>query len=130
MCMRRGVFDEISFDEKLTGYAFMEDVDICRQLLRRGYRAAYWPRARLEHHYTTSSRTPSARLGRMMIHNHHYLHCKHSEGSPTECFAFWWSSIGLVVYAAGKGDWLMARGVLDGLGDVIKPGNPLLREGS
>lgn len=129
MCMRRGVFDEVGFDEKLTGYAFMEDVDICRQLLRRGYGAAYWPRARLEHHYTTSSRTPSARLGRMMIHNHHYLHCKHSEGSLPERSAFWWSSIGLVVYAAGKGDWRMARGVLDGLRDVLRHDNPLLREG-
>jgi len=129
MCMRRSVFDEVGFDEKLTGYAFMEDVDICRQLLRRGYRAAYWPRARLEHHYTTASRTPSARLGRMMVHNHHYLHCKYSQGSPTERLAFWWSSMGLVVYAAGKGDWRMARGVLDGLRDVVRHANPLLQDG-
>jgi glucosyl-dolichyl phosphate glucuronosyltransferase len=128
MCMRRGVFDEARFDERLTGYAFMEDVDICRQMLRLGHSAAYWPRARLEHHYTTSSRTPAARLGRMMIHNHHYLHCKHTRGSATEHLAFWWSSIGLIVYAAAKGDWPMAQGVLNGLADVIRQENPLIGE--
>ncbi len=128
MCMRRSVFAHVVFDEKLTGYAFMEDVDICRQLLGRGHRAAYWPRARLEHHYTTSARTPSARLGRMMVHNHHYLHCKHSDGSVNGMLAFWWSSIGLVIYAAGKGDLLMGRGIVDGLRDVLSHENPLLRD--
>jgi GT2 family glycosyltransferase len=129
MCFRRKVFDTVRFDEKLTGYGWMEDVDMSRQLQEKGFRIYYWPAARLIHHNSGSARTPPAALGRMMAHNHYYLYRKHSDSSRGGWLAFWWSSVGLVVYAAGKGEWHEVRGLLDGYHDALRGRNPLLETG-
>ena len=63
--------------------------------------------------------------GRMMAHNHHYLHRKHSGGTWTERAAFAWSLLGLVVWAAGQGDWRRTLGLLEGYRDILARRNPL-----
>ena len=129
MSFRREVFDEIAFDEHLTDYAWMEDLDISRQFKERGYRAYYWPHASLVHYVTPSSRTAPFDLGRMMARNQHYLFKKHSDGSWGDTAAFWWSCLGQVLWSFGRGDRRLAASYALEMWRIISRGNPLLGEG-
>ena len=129
MSFRREVFDEIAFDEHLTDYAWLEDVDMSRQFKERGYRAYYWPRASLVHYLTRSSRTAPFDLGRMMARNHHYLFKKHSDGLWGDTAAFWWSCLGLALWSFGRGDRRLAASYVPRMWHIVRRGNPLLGKG-
>ena len=84
-------------DELLGGYAFMEDVDIARQLKASDFAILYEPASHLEHHPSVTSRMGQQNLAKMLVLNHHYLFLKHSVFSLDEVFAFVWSLIGLLL---------------------------------
>ena len=61
MMIRREAFAAVrGFDER--SFLYWEDADLCRRLLRRGWRTAYVPQAVVTHHGGRSSRSDVAPL--------------------------------------------------------------------
>jgi GT2 family glycosyltransferase len=93
------VFSRYSFDENLTEYAYMEDVDFsCR--VSKEYKLLYQPKAKLEHLATTFKTADSKMLRRMMVRNHFYLFRKNIPKDSRHIFGFLMSLLGLILYNA------------------------------
>lgn len=118
-CFRREVFEAVSFDERLTSYAWMEDIDMARQLKALGLRCLHVPQARFLHNHTPTARLSGAELGTMQVENHRYLYLKHSRRTVPERVTFWWSLVGLVVVSVVNGDFARARGLLRGIRSLV-----------
>lgn len=97
MSFRKSVFTTCTFDESLGGYAFMEDVDIARQLKANGVAVLYEPASYLEHYPSSANRMGQQNLAKMSVLNHHYLFLKHSTFTVSQILAFVWSILGLVI---------------------------------
>ena len=52
---RREVFDKVRFDEKLSGYAWKEDIDFSYRVVQEGYVLVQTPRALIDHRRARSS---------------------------------------------------------------------------
>lgn len=76
MTWRSSLISDLRFDEHLSGYAYMEDVDFS---LRAGRRGKLWmlSDARLVHHKTTTSRVLPRAYVRQVFANGAYLFAKH-----------------------------------------------------
>jgi GT2 family glycosyltransferase len=94
MAFRRKVFDELEFDERLTGYAYMEDVDFSYRVSRK-YRNVYTPFARCRHIQSQKERLNKAERKKMLLTNHTYLFRKNMPQTLAHRVAFWLSVIGL-----------------------------------
>lgn len=99
MAFRREVFEDLRFDEKLHGYAFMEDCDIACRVSRK-YQNIYTPFARLFHNVTPISRDKEYDRLKMEIENHYYLFKKNFPQDIKHKFAFVWSCVGLFIQQA------------------------------
>jgi GT2 family glycosyltransferase len=97
MSLPREVFSKFLFDEILTGYSYMEDVDIsCR--IRKKYLLFYQPKAKLSHYPNTYKKYDSKILRKKMTQNHKYLFIKNQPKTLLHLFAFIVSIAGLIVY--------------------------------
>ncbi len=66
MMVRREAFEQVSgFDERY--FMYVEDVDLCNRIRKAGWKAMYFPHARMMHHVAGSSRRKPYR----MIFHHH-----------------------------------------------------------
>ena len=99
MAFKREVFSKYLFDERLTDYSYMEDVDFSYRVSRE-YKLIYQPEAKLEHLSTTYKSMDSRLLRRMMVRNHFYLFRKNMPKDPFHIFGFTMSLIGLFLYNA------------------------------
>jgi len=115
MAYAKNVFKHFAFDENLTGYGFMEDVDFSYRVSKK-FRLLYQPLARLAHYETTYTTVDSRKLKRMQIRNHFYLFKKNMAKGPFQIIGFTLSIAGLFLYSLLRTKDLRAcQGVIDGL---------------
>lgn len=96
MAYRRKVLEEFAFDERLQGYALLEDLDFSYRVSRR-YRNVYTPSARCRHLRSPVQRPRQRELDQMLLNNHIYLFRKNSPKTLSHCLAFCLSIVGLKV---------------------------------
>lgn len=119
MAYPREVFSQFLFDERLTGYSYMEDIDLSFRVSKR-YPLYYQPRAKLEHH-PSAYRTYAAReLRRMMIRNHRYLFKKNQPQDLPHLLCHWISILGVFLYNGFlQRDFMAAMGIIEGLREPL-----------
>lgn len=119
MVYPREVFSQFLFDERLTGYSYMEDIDLSFRVSRR-YPLYYQPKARLEHHPSTYRTYGARELRRMMIRNHRYLFKKNQPQDLPRVFCHWVSILGVFLYnMVFQRDFMAAIGVIEGLREPL-----------
>jgi len=95
---RKGVFENIFFDEKLDGYGLMEDIDFSFRVSKK-YILIYNSNANVYHRATENSRINYNKLYFMYVRNTFYLYNKNIKKiSPVYPF-FLWGQIGILFYA-------------------------------
>ena len=102
MSYRRAIVERQRFDERLSGYAFKEDIDYSYRVIRNGYVLLQTPKARVDHFKTTTSRMSPVDLQRMNLANQFYLHRKHMPQDLRHKLALWWALVGLFILNVGK----------------------------
>jgi len=123
---RRVVFDEFQFDERLTGYSYMEDVDFSRRVSYK-YRLFYNPEAKVEHRVGAGGRGERRRNREMFILNHQYLFYKNFyPRNRLYAICHYWSILGLFFHSLLLARFDELRGYLEGLGEFRKKRKELL----
>ena len=102
MSFRRAVVERYRFDERLSGYAYKEDIDYSYRVVKDGYVLLQTPKARADHLKTTTSRMSAFDIQRMNVANQFYLHRKHMPATARYRLALWWALLGLFVLNVGK----------------------------
>ena len=102
MSFRRAVVEQHRFDERLSCYAYKEDIDYSYRVHKDGYVLVQTPRARADHLKTTTSRMSAFDIQRMNVANQFYLHRKHMPPTARYRLALWWALVGLFVLNVGK----------------------------
>jgi len=119
MAYPREVFSQFLFDERLTGYSYMEDIDLSFRISRR-YPLYYQPRAKLEHHPSTYRTYDQRKLRRMMIQNHKYLFKKNQPQDLPHLLCHWISILGVFLYNGFlQRDFMAAMGIIEGLREPL-----------
>jgi len=119
MAYPREVFSQFLFDERLTGYSYMEDIDLSFRVSRR-YPLYYQPRAKLEHHPSAYRTYDQRELRRMMIQNHRYLFKKNQPQDLPHLLCHWISILGVFLYnVLLQRDFMAATGVIEGLREPL-----------
>lgn len=119
MAYPRGVFSQFLFDERLTGYSYMEDIDLSLRIGRQ-YPLFYQPKAQLEHFPTSYKTYGSRTLRRMMIQNHRYLFKKNQPQDLPHGLCHWISILGVFLYnVLIHRDFGAAIGIIEGLREPI-----------
>ena len=119
MAYPRGVFSQFLFDETLTGYSYMEDIDLSLRIGRQ-YPLYYQPKARLEHFPTSYKTYGSRALRKMMIQNHRYLFNKNQPKDLPHVLSHWISILGVFLYnVLNQRDFSAAIGIIEGLREPI-----------
>ncbi len=117
---RSCVFEEFTFDETVTGYAYMEDVDFSYRVSRR-YKLFYDPRAIVEHRHTAIGRDEIVANRKMFLMNHHYFFFKNIyPGHHWYIIHYIWSVIGLFVIALLAKRWQSLLGYCQGVLEIMK----------
>lgn len=125
MAYRREVFSDFQFDEKLTGYCYMEDIDFSSRVGRK-FKLLYQPMARCAHYPTTFKEVDTKELRKMLVVNHWYLFMKNSPKTVLHWYAFIMSIIGLLLSnILVTKDLRACEGILDGIRESIFPGEKL-----
>ncbi|MFQ5613085.1 MAG: glycosyltransferase family 2 protein [Anaerolineae bacterium] len=119
---RREVFDRVQFDERMSGYAYMEDDDFSLRVAKM-FRLAYTPFARLQHLETPTARGNPRRRARQRVRCYGYYFRKNWPRSPSHLAAHYRALAGLA--AAGlfsrRGDgWQKFLGAMEGIADVLR----------
>jgi GT2 family glycosyltransferase len=119
MTYPREVFSQFLFDERLTGYSYMEDIDLSFRVGKR-YPLYYQPRARLEHHPSAYRTHDQRELRKMMIQNHRYLFRKNQPQDLPHILSHWISILGVFLYnVLFQRDFMAASGVFEGLREPL-----------
>jgi GT2 family glycosyltransferase len=119
MAYLRAVFSQFLFDERLTGYSYMEDIDLSFRISRR-YLLYYQPKARLEHHPSAYRTYDPRELRRMMIQNHRYLFKKNQTQDLPHLLCHWISILGVFLYNGFlQRDFMAAMGIIEGLREPL-----------
>lgn len=117
---RKEVFKEFNFDENLTGYSFMEDVDFSRRVSYK-YKLFYNPEAKLEHRVGRGGRGDIRENRKTYILNHRYLFFKNFfPRNKLYVIPHWWSILGLIIYSLIFESKESVRGYVDGLKESRK----------
>jgi GT2 family glycosyltransferase len=117
MVYPRKVFSQFQFDEALTGYSYMEDVDLSFRV-RQKYLLYYQPKAKLKHYSTTYKTHDPRALRKMMIQNHRYLFKKNQRHDLAHILSHWFSILGVFFYNVFIQRNLSAGlGIIEGLKD-------------
>ncbi len=95
----RKIFSHYLFDENLTGYSYLEDIDFSYRVSQK-FRLLYQPLARCEHFPTTFKEANARSLRKMLARNHFYLFKKNMPKDLFHLYAFGMSLIGLLIYNA------------------------------
>jgi len=97
MSYKREVFEHERFDEKLSGYAFKEDIDFSYRVVKRGYVLVQTPRAWIDHLRSASERLSPFEVERMHVANQFYLHRKNMPQTIKYRAGLWWALIGMLL---------------------------------
>lgn len=118
MTYQRPLISDLRFDEALTGYAYMEDVDFALRVRARG---ELWmlSHAKLVHHETTTTRIPQEAYVAQVLTNACYLFEKHHIAMSLSRTALarrlLGRSLAYLILALRKRSWKPALGVFRGL---------------
>jgi len=123
---RRKVFDDFKYDENLSGYAYMEDVDFSYRVSRK-YRLLYNPHSQLYHNMSTTERINQRKYFFMTIYNHFYLTKKNIGIGATNILPIIWAYIGIFIRAVMTSLYYHEikplQGFFEGLAMIVK--NPM-----
>ena len=115
MAYRRRVFAKHRFDERLGGYAYMEDCDLSARVSFES-RLLFNPEARLFHFHSPASRDAVVKNKAMLMHNYSYLFFKNFyPKNRLKIIAYAWSVAGLFLEALIIRRWDYIRGYANGL---------------
>lgn len=124
MSFKREALEKERFDEALSGYAYMEDIDLSYRVSRH-HKLLWTPETEGRHLRASGARLDRKQLLRMMVANHFYLHRKNMPQTLRHKIALWWAFGGLLIlnltravrfrsgdHVSGmvKGLWEQARG--------------------
>jgi len=118
MTFRKEVFKDLAFDEMLSGYSAMEDLDISKRVSDR-YKIFYEPEAKLIHKKSVVGRLDEFQIARMTLINQHYLFKKNWPQTLPRKLAFWWGIIGSLTLSIFTRNLNHLRGTLAGIYDVV-----------
>ena len=124
---RRDLLERHRFDETLTGYSMLEDLDLSYRI-RQQARLIVQPEARLLHRRSSRNRLDAERYGHALTVHRRWFMEKHFD-TPSACLAYWWSLVGrLLAILASSDDHRSAalRGLLRGVQTVLTRNHPLL----
>jgi glycosyltransferase involved in cell wall biosynthesis len=117
---KRDVFVDFCFDENLTGYSYLEDIDFSYRVSQK-FRLLYQPLARCEHFATTFKEADARSLRKMLARNHFYLFKKNIPKDLFHLYAFGMSLIGLLIYnALLLKDIKACIGIIEGLMNPLR----------
>jgi GT2 family glycosyltransferase len=125
---RRALLDRHRFDSTLTGYAMLEDLDLSYRI-HQDARLVVVPTACLTHRRSARNRLDAERYSRALTVHRRWFVEKHF-GEARARSAYWWSQVGrlLALLASSSPTRTAAlRGLLRGLGTVLRRDHPLLR---
>lgn len=95
---KKEIFNEFRFDENVTGYSYMEDVDFSARISKK-YKLFYNPRAEVNHLHVEGGRGNIFENRKMYLVNHRYFFFKNIyEGKFLNWICHWWSIIGIIIY--------------------------------
>ena len=112
---RRAVFNKYQFDEHLKRYAYLEDMDFSYRVGQEGP-LFFNPSAKMWHRPSQHARDDVVTNRAMYIFNYSYLFYKLFYPKNRACIiAYWWSVIGLFVYAILIRNYQYIKGYWAGL---------------
>jgi len=125
MAFPKHIFSQFMFDEALTGYSYMEDVDLSFRVAKE-FLLYYQPKAKLEHLTTTYKTVDTRMMRKMMARNHFYLFRKNLPKNLPNIFAFIMSIVGMLLYnGLAMKDIRACIGIVEGILKPLKLGeNP------
>ncbi|WP_208427081.1 glycosyltransferase family 2 protein [Salinibacter pepae] len=126
---RRSILDQHRFDEVLTGYSMLEDLDLSYRIHRQA-RLVVQPEARLTHRRSPSNRFGAERYNHALTVHRRWFIEKHF-GDVTSRLAYWWSLVGRLLATTVSSDPprpAARRGLLHGLQTVLTRNHPLLSD--
>jgi len=119
MAYRREVFEHEKFDETLSAYCYLEDVDFSYRIFKRGYKLIYQPKALIKHMASPTSRLPKKEKSRMFVVNHFYLFKKNCNPVFHKWIFFVWSQAGLFIQSCLSLRTENVFGILEGWKEII-----------
>ena len=126
MVYRKEIFKEFKFDENLTGYSYMEDVDFSRRVSHK-YKLFYNPEAKLEHRHGSGGRGNIKDRKKMYMVNCRYLFFKNFYlRNRLFIIAHWWSILGLIIHSFIFEAKEATKGYIHGLKEFKKRKRELL----
>ncbi|MCS3861697.1 GT2 family glycosyltransferase [Salinibacter ruber] len=128
---RRSVLEQHRFDEVLTGYSMLEDLDLSYRIHHQ-MRLVVQPEARLTHRRSSCCRLDPERYNRALTVHRRWFIEKHFD-SVSSRLAYWWGLAGrfLAITASSDPRRIAAcRGFLQGLRVVLARDHPLLSDRS
>jgi len=126
---RRSILDQHRFDEVLTGYSMLEDLDLSYRIHRQA-RLVVQPEARLTHRRSPSNRFGAERYNHALTVHRRWFIEKHF-GDVTSRLAYWWSLVGRLLattVSSAPPRPAARRGLLHGLQTVLTRNHPLLSD--
>lgn len=125
-CYKREVLNEFEFDENLTGYCYMEDVDFSRKVSYK-YKLFYNPEAKVEHRHSSGGQKNTRENRKMYMLNHRYLFFKNFYSrNKLSVIPHWWSILGLIINSFIFESKEVQKGYIDGLKEFEKRKKELL----
>jgi glycosyltransferase involved in cell wall biosynthesis len=120
MIYPKKVFSQFKFDESLTEYSYMEDVDLSYRVSKK-YNFYYQPKAKLAHFPTSYKTYNSKYFRKVMVQNHRYIFKKNYRKDMIHLCAHWISLIGIFLYNfLVERDLKACSGIIDGLKEPKK----------
>jgi GT2 family glycosyltransferase len=117
---KENVFRDFKFDENLSGYAYLEDVDFSYRVAQK-YKLLYQPEAKLSHFPTTYLLADKRDLKKQFIQNQTYLFKKNMPKDIKHYSGFYTSLIGNLLYnGIIERDLKACLGIIEGLLNPLK----------
>jgi GT2 family glycosyltransferase len=122
---RRSLLNQHRFDENLTGYSMLEDLDLSYRIHRQA-QLVVQPEARLTHRRSPRNRFDAERYGHALTVHRRWFVKKHFDAPHP---AYWWSLVGRLFAILTSSDphrTAALRGLVQGVRTVLSRNHPLL----
>ncbi len=120
---KKAILNKFIFDENLTKYAYMEDVDISYRISKH-HKLIRTPYAKLEHFPSAEGRVSIKKLKSIIFFNHYYLFKKNISKTPDNVLAHLFSHFGLIIECIGasiiKRDHNYITGCIEGYKNIYR----------
>lgn len=126
---RRALLEQHRFDETLTGYSMLEDLDLSYRIYQET-RLVVQPEARLTHRRSARNRFDAERYNHALTVHRRWFVEKHFDDLESR-LAYWWSLLGrllAITVSSAPRRTAALRGLLRGLETVLTRTHPLLSD--